>query len=48
MVNNLPVIDQEKLDPAVIPFDKCRTGAIGYLPGRAPAATEPEEATVES
>lgn len=49
MVNNLPVIDQEKLDPAVIPFDKCRTGAIGYLPGRAPAAaTESEEATVES
>ncbi|MBN2241132.1 MAG: RnfABCDGE type electron transport complex subunit B [Acidobacteria bacterium] len=37
MTDNLAIIDYEKLDPETIPFDKCRSGAIGYLPGRAPA-----------
>jgi len=37
---HLAVIDYERLDPETIPFDKCRTGAIGRLPGRGPAAGE--------
>jgi RnfABCDGE-type electron transport complex B subunit len=36
MADNLAVIDYEKLDPDAVPFEKCRSGAIGYLPGRAP------------
>jgi electron transport complex protein RnfB len=45
MVNNLAVIDYEKMNPDTVPFDKCRSGAIGYLPGRSPAQSEkPQEA----
>ena len=47
MVNNLAVIDYEKLDPEAIPFDKCRSGAIGYLPGRAPRGESPSSETPE-
>lgn len=42
MEEHLAVIDYERLDPDKIPFEKCRTGAIGYLPGREPAPAEPE------
>ena len=31
MVDNLPVIDYDALDPSLIPLDKCKTGAIGWL-----------------
>jgi len=31
MVDSLPVIDYETLDPGIIPLEKCRTGAIGWL-----------------
>ncbi|MBZ0177934.1 MAG: RnfABCDGE type electron transport complex subunit B [Melioribacteraceae bacterium] len=34
MVNNLAVINYDLLDESKIPFDKCRTHAIGYLNGR--------------
>jgi len=34
MVNNLAVINYDLLDESKIPFDKCRTNAIGYLNGR--------------
>lgn len=27
----LPIVDYDKLDETIIPFDKCRTGAIGHL-----------------
>lgn len=40
MENQLAVIDYDKLDPAAIPFEKCRSGAIGYLPGREPRIQE--------
>ncbi|MDP2360140.1 MAG: RnfABCDGE type electron transport complex subunit B [bacterium] len=30
---NLAVIDHERVDPALIPLDKCRTGALGLLHG---------------
>ncbi|MBN2320446.1 MAG: RnfABCDGE type electron transport complex subunit B [Acidobacteria bacterium] len=44
MENNLAVIDYEKLNPEIISFEKCKSGAIGYLPGRAPARpVEPQE-----
>jgi Na+-translocating ferredoxin:NAD+ oxidoreductase subunit B len=35
---HLAVIDYERLDPASVPLDKCRTGAIGYLPGHGETA----------
>lgn len=44
MERHLAVIDYERLDPASVPFDKCRTGAIGWLPGRGPAPAEPSAA----
>ena len=31
MQNNLAVINYDKLDETKIPFDKCRTNAIGKL-----------------
>jgi len=40
MENNLAIIDYEKLNPEIIPFYKCRTGAIGYLRGRSPVKSE--------
>jgi Na+-translocating ferredoxin:NAD+ oxidoreductase RNF subunit RnfB len=40
MDNHLAVIDYGELNPEIIPFDKCRTRAIGYLPGRSPAKPE--------
>lgn len=43
MVDNLGVIHYDKLDPEKIPFDKCRTGAIGYLDGREKKLTEVKE-----
>jgi electron transport complex protein RnfB len=46
MADNLAVIDYEKLNPEVIPFDKCKSGAIGYLPGRAPDRLEKETETL--
>ena len=36
MENNLAVIDYEKLKPEIIAFDKCRSGAIGFLRGGDP------------
>lgn len=44
MVDNLPVIDYDRLDPARIPLDRCKPGAIGWLHAPAvvlaPAADE--------
>jgi len=37
MTDQLAVIDYGKLDPSIIPIDKCRSGAIGYLQGKKPA-----------
>ncbi len=47
MDDYLAVIDHEKLDPSIIPYDKCPTGAIGYLPGRAPEKQDAPEKTKE-
>ncbi|HOX24492.1 MAG TPA: RnfABCDGE type electron transport complex subunit B [Candidatus Krumholzibacteria bacterium] len=39
MVENLAVIDHEKINPAIIPIEKCKTRAIGWLhPQPEPAA----------
>lgn len=45
MVDNLPVIDYARLDPSLIPLDKCKPGAIGWLgAGKAlPFAAPPGE-----
>jgi Na+-translocating ferredoxin:NAD+ oxidoreductase RNF subunit RnfB len=47
MKDNLAVIDYDHLDPEKIPFAKCKTGAIGYLPGRAPEKETESEQTGE-
>jgi ferredoxin len=31
MQDGLAVIDHEKLDPSIIPIEKCKTHAIGWL-----------------
>ena len=31
MVDNLAVIDHDKINPAIIPIEKCKTNAIGWL-----------------
>lgn len=36
MINNLAVINYDNINPEIIPFDKCRTGAIGFLAGHSP------------
>lgn len=43
MVDNLAIIHYDKLDPDKIPFDKCSTGAIGYLDGREKKLSEVKE-----
>ena len=43
MDDNLAIVHHDKLDPDNIPFDKCRTGAIGYLDGREKKLTEIKE-----
>ena len=40
MDNNLAVINFDKLNPDIIPYDKCKSGAIGYLDGREKKITE--------
>lgn len=45
MRENLAIIDYERVDPAEIPLDKCRTGAIGLLSAQAlPATSESAKA----
>ena len=42
MVDGLAVIDHAKLDPTIIPIEKCKTNAIGWLhPRPQPAVAEP-------
>ena len=48
MIDNLAAIDYETLDPSLIPFDKCRSGAIGYLPGRGPNEGSEQPETVNT
>lgn len=43
MVDNLAIVHHDKLDPEKIPFDKCKTNAIGYLDGREKKLTEVKE-----
>ncbi len=43
MDNNLAIINFDKLDPEKIPFDKCKSGAIGYLDGREKKLLEVKE-----
>ncbi|HOG29065.1 MAG TPA: RnfABCDGE type electron transport complex subunit B [Vicinamibacterales bacterium] len=40
MVENLAVIDYTRLDPSIIPVDRCSTKAIGFLRPAAPVADE--------
>jgi electron transport complex protein RnfB len=42
MRENLAIIDYERVDPALIPLDKCRTGAIGLLHPRQAADPPPD------
>jgi len=48
MQDGLAVIDHDRLDPSIIPIEKCKTGAIGWLrPQPDPAAAEDAAAGAE-